>query len=495
VTAGGVAAASNLQNRLLRYPVWARGLIFAAVLLLASLAGILAAASPQATLAGTVFLAIILAVIFHPPVAAYVLLFTTPLIVGIDRGTVVPLLRPSEAMAIFLGGALLTRSCVRAVSRERFATQISRIHLSMIALATCGSVVPLLWMIARNEIVTQDDFLYAFTLWKYYAVFLIVRSSVLTEGQVRVCLWLSLASACVVSVIGMLQAVELFGVPQMLATYYAPFSDTASLEINRATSTLSNPQATADLLAFNAAIAIAWLLRPGTVLPRRRTTCPTLIFVALLCVFGAVASGTFSGVLALGLCALTVGVVSKRLAIVSGATIGVVSVAALALRPVVEERLTNSRSPTGVPSSWIGRLDNLRTYFWPELFSKFNYVLGIRPSARIAVPGEALGYVWIESGYTWLLWTGGIPLLASFFFFVWSGITTTVRVARLRTDAIGVAATASVAGLVALTVLMILDPHLALRGSADLNFSLVALATAGIGPGRGPEPGSLARVA
>jgi hypothetical protein len=474
--------------------VWARGLTFAAVLLLASLAGLLAAASPQATLAGTVFLAIILAVILHPPVAAYVLLFTTPLIVGIDRGTVVPLLRPSEAMAIFLGGALLARSCVRAISRERLATQISRIHLSMIVLATCGSVIPLSWMMARNEIITQDDFLYAFTLWKYYGVFLIVRSSVLTEGQVRVCLRLSLASASVVSMVGIFQAVELFGVPQMLATYYAPFSDVASLEINRASSTLSNPQATADLLAFNVAIAIAWLIRSDTALPGRGPSRSVLVVVALLCAFGAVASGTFSGVLAVCLCALTVGAASKRLAMVAGATVGVVSVAALALRPVVEERLTSSRSPAGVPSSWIGRLDNLRTYFWPELFSKFNFVLGIRPSARLATSGEALGYVWIESGYTWLLWTGGIPFLASFFFFVWSGITTTVRVARLRADAIGVAAVASVAGLVALTVLMTFDPHLTLRGSADLNFSLVALATAGIGPGRGPEPGSLARI-
>jgi hypothetical protein len=132
--------------------------------------------------------------------------------------------------------------------------------------------------------------------------------------------------------------------------------------------------------------------------------------------------------------------------------IPVAAIGAVLLWPVIEIRLSGFQSASGLPSSWLVRLYNLRTYFWPTLFSDYNWILGVRPSARVVVPTTEYGYVWIESGYTWLLWGGG-----------------------RRADAAGAAGAALAAIMCAQVVVMLFDPHLTYRGSGDAIFMLLAL--------------------
>jgi hypothetical protein len=146
------------------------------------------------------------------------------------------------------------------------------------------------------------------------------------------------------------------------------------------------------------------------------------------------------------------------------------------LKPVLESRLSDIDPASGLPVSWLGRLDNLHTFFWPTLFRGANFVLGIRPSARVPTTKYAAGWVWIESGYTWLLWAGGIPLLLAFLYFLRENIRGNLGPARTRQDAVGVAALAVVVTLSVVAVAMLLDPHLTYRGSGDLLFALLALA-------------------
>ena len=83
--------------------------------------------------------------------------------------------------------------------------------------------------------------------------------------------------------------------------------------------------------------------------------------------------------------------------------------------------------------------------------------------------------VWIESGYTWLLWGGGIPLLASFLFFTYVTAKRGWHAARGGRDARSVAGTAVFVAVIIIAVLMIFDPHLTYRGSGDDFFFLIAL--------------------
>jgi hypothetical protein len=274
----------------------------------------------------------------------------------------------------------------------------------------------------------------------------------------------------------------LFGVPELLSYWYAPFGSATGLGINRGTSTLANAVATGDLMAFNLAIALAWLARGGG--PKRLLQAAAALFV-----FGGLASGEFSAVIALVTVVVVVGALTRTLTRKLAGMAGLGGLAALALQPVIAQRLHDRSSSSALPSSWADRLHNLQHYFWPELFSHYHFLLGVRPSPRIATPLFHTGYVWIESGHTWLLWTGGVPLFVAFFVFLAVTLPASGRIARVRGDPTGVAAMATFAALVAVAILMTFDPHLTLRGAADLLFSLLGLTFAGVAAGTVPGPG------
>ncbi len=430
------------------------------------LLGALVVTTPVMAVAAAAAVSLLVAAFLHPPIAAYVLILTTPLIAGMDRGSVLPLLRPNEAVALLLGGALAARGALHVVDHGWRLPRLRTTDGSLLLLVVTGSLLPLLWRTVRGADVTSDDVLYGIALIKYFALYLLIRTSVRTEQQVRRCLWLSLGAGSIVAVVGILQALNLFGVPGILAAHFAPYGDEGALYLGRGSSTLAQAQAVGDVMAFNLAIV-------GGLIAKRSGKDVLLVVAGSLFLFGTLASGQFSGAVALLVTVGAVGLVTGSLHRAVLLSLPPLGAAAVALQPVIERRLEGFATPAGIPGSWLGRMENLRTYFWPELRRNFNFVLGVRPAAR-ATPYPDY-YVFIESGHTWLLWTGGIPLFVAFFAFLWTNMRATARIAR-RADAIGVAGVASFAGLAVLAVLTTFDPHLTLRGTADLNFALLALA-------------------
>ncbi|MCW2691046.1 MAG: putative peptidoglycan lipid flippase [Mycobacterium sp.] len=443
-------------------------------------AGILAAAlgvggfsvlRPRLALVVCVGLAVIACVAAWPALGGYLVIAATPLTAGIDRGHAVPVLRPSEAIAVAVGVALAARALVRWRTGAAPRMRLSRVEWAIVLMALSNSVVPMLWMIARQQPITQDDILYALVMWKFAGIYLIVRSSITTYRQAMRCYWLSLAAASIVAVLAILQSLGLFGVQQLLASYYAPFGYTGALEHARGSSTLALPAATADLLIYNLAI-VAGLWIVGH---RHRTM---LAATGMLFIVGALSAGEFSSAIGLvvGICAIALVTSYPRLLSIF---VPITGIAIVVLRPVIAARLSGFDSVSGLPVSWTGRLENLRTHFWPTLFSHWNFLLGVRPSARVPVSYQATGYVWIESGYTWLLWGGGLPLLASFIYFVRAALRSSWLEARYRHGAPSVAALAVFVAVTVMSVLMIFDPHLTYRGAAEEFFALLALAGLG----------------
>ena len=428
--------------------------------------GVLLNVKVKYALLAVAVLAIIGLVIARPVIAAYALILLTPLTVGINAGAVIPVLRPNEALLALFGVAISLRWLTGLRSGAFRWPPIDRVDVTIIALGITSSALPLAMMVVRQRAITGDDLLYCIVVWKLLAEYVIVRSVVKTREQALRCLVLSMAAAAVVCLIGMLQALHLFGVPGLLAKYYAPNEVTAPLSDGRGSSLLGLPAAVADLAILNLGIAIAMLLRGY---PRRLW----LGGAAALFALGVIAAAEFSTLIGLIVAFVSLIAITKAGRIAAYA-IPVGLIGCVLLWPVIQTRLGGFNSATGLPVSWINRLYNLRTYFWPVLFSDNNWILGVRPSARIATDTRQFGYVWIESGYTWLLWGGGIPLLASYFAFVVQVLKKCWRHAQ-RADPAGVIATALAAATCSQAVLMIFDPHLTYRGSGDMFFLLLAL--------------------
>jgi putative peptidoglycan lipid II flippase len=416
-------------------------------------------------------------VMARPAVAAYLLIFLTPLIVGFNDAVVVSALRPNETLMGLLAVIIGVRWLIRVRSGGVRLPQFNSVDVSLIALAVTSSVLPLIVMTVRQRAITTDDLLYSIVLWKLLAEYVIVRTVITTREQTMRCLKLSLLAAAVVCAIGILQSLGLHAVTGFLAKYYTPTGLDTSLTSGRGGSLLGLPAAVADLAILNLAIAVAMIVRGHP----RRLWLGGLAALYGLAVVAAAEFSTFIG-LFVALVALMVVTKSGRIA---AYTIPVALIGGVLLWPVIQTRLDGFNSATGLPVSWTDRLYNLRTYFWPTLFADYNWILGVRPAARIPLTTKRFSFVWIESGYTWLLWGGGLPLLASYIAFVGASVRKGWAYTR-RSDATGIAATAVVTALCAQAVLMILDPHLTYRGSGDLLFMILALVR--------PLPGGRAKV-
>lgn len=413
------------------------------------------------------------AVIWRPALGAYLLLATTPALAGLARGSIP--LRPNEMLLLLVLAALGLRNMLLMLCRHYRLPSLDQMDLALLGMVGASLVLPLVVCVVRGLTLTRDDVLYAMVLAKYYALYRVFRSTIVAEAQVRVCLWLSMCAAAVTSVVAVLQVLHLFGVAEFLMTYYdTPFEGFAAGAIrmmtDRGSSTLASTFATADVAIMNIVISLA-LCRTAQ---RSRWLLVTL---ALFCLSGCIVAAEFSGYLGLLVALLVFGAMTRTLRKLL--PIGTLSIAAAVIPfwTVIQHRLAGFNQPSGMPHSWTGRWENLERFFFPRL-GGLNWLFGVQPAPRVLAPETWRQFVYLESGYLSLLWSGGLPLVLAFGFFTYVAGRWLYRVARRRRDSVGVAAIAGFSYFVAVLVLMLLDPHLTVRGSADLFFPLIAMSLA-----------------
>jgi hypothetical protein len=406
---------------------------------------------------------------WRPAWAAYIVIVVTPLTAGIDRGRILPVLRPNEAVLFLMVATVIARYVLTARTGTVRVRRPSPIEWSLLALGACSSVLPILVMLTRSRAISADDINYSLVIWKLLLMYAVVRICITTRPQALRCLWLQLLSGAAVSLIGILQSLSLLGVPTLLAAYYSPFGVDTALAIGRGSSTLSLPAATADLATIDLLIALGMILYGK----RHRVV---LAGLAVLSVFGVFAAAEFSTVFGMLVALVTfVLVTGYRKLFLYALPIGLLS--SVILEPVFSNRLAGFQSASGLPVSWVGRLNNLRTYFWPDLSTDWNWIFGVRPAARVPSVAQEFGWIWIESGYTWLLWGGGIPLLAAYCALVVTATRTCLPAARSRDLTLSVIGVSVVCYMVDNSFVMLFDPHVTYRGAAEAMLTLLALAS------------------
>ena len=414
-------------------------------------------------------LALIGAITINPRVAAYVWLAVCPLIVGVARGEAFGVLRPNEALlGISLVGVAVC-GLRFLLTREGRLPRINEVDLAMGGLTFFGTVLPLSLRYGRGLPLSMDDVLYAIVFVKYLLLYIMFRVCIRRASQVATCLRLIFFANVVVAVIALLQVEELFSVPEFLTQYYdSPFEGLTGVTSLRGSSTMASSFSLADVMAISLGMTIAWASNEN----RLR---PIILAISLFFLAGCVAAGSVSGMIGCATVVVAVGLVTGRARLILLLGIPAIAIALAVFWQVVAARIAGFDNRDSLPKSWIGRIENLETFFWPDLFSGFNWLWGVRPAARVPAPEAWRDWVYIESGHTWFLWTGGLPLLMYFFVFVWLVGRSALRSAHFAEKPIAVAGAGALGGIALIFALTLFDPHLLQRGTADLFFPLLAL--------------------
>jgi hypothetical protein len=437
------------------------GLLIAVVLAMAA-----ALAGPLVLLGLALVLALALCA-YRPVVGTYLYLATLPFIAGFERGTI-PLLRPNEALLLVVVAGALIGGYVRAVAgtptRLRFRPSVDGPLAAFVVLCTAWPPASLL---LRGEVPAQDELAALLPAAKLVAVLLLVRMTVLDQRQlvrvVRIIVW----SASGVALIAIAQTLRVPPVLDFLSTY-APAEQSSEIAA-RGSTTLASSIATGDLIAIGLILVITCGVRG--LLGRRERLAAGLILAA-----GVLAAGQFSTWIAALIAAALILHQYPQLRRQAVRFVPVAGLAVLVGAPAFIARLESFGEGYGVPRSWLGRWDNLTTFYVPSLFEHGGFLIGVSPESVLPAPETWRELIYLESGYLQFLWIGGLPLLAGF---VWLSIAVLRRSAELavRPDALGACASTLWVAWWMVVILSLIDPHLFLRGGGDLLFVLLAIAS------------------
>jgi hypothetical protein len=442
------------------------GAVTGAAITAALVAGLLAALAGPVAVAVAVGVGLFVLVAWRPVLATYLYLATLPFIAGIERGSLIPLVRPNEALLALVMAGAMAGGYVRAVRGAPLQLRLRPWDVPLAAFILLATVWPISSMLLRGMPPLPSDVIAVLPACKLAGLLLLVRTTIRTPTQVLWCIRLIIGGAVGIAAVAILQILSIGPVLALLHTWW-PIDPGGSLDA-RGTATLANAIATGDYIV----IGLTLLVTSGV---RDLLGRWTRVGAGLVLAPGLLAAGQFStwlGALLVGALLVwrlpTVRVSALRFAPILG-------IAVLAGAPALLGRFRDF-SGGELPQSWLVRWDNVTHLFLPHLVENGRFLVGVSPNSTVVPPDTWRDIVYLESGYLQLLWVGGVPLLLGFIALSWTVLSLTHRLSS-RTDSVGACASALNIAWWMVLVLSLTDPHLFMRGPSDLLFTLIAIVT------------------
>lgn len=441
-----------------------------------ALAGLAVGVAGTAGVVAVIGCIFIVAVARNPYVGVVALVAATPLLSGFARGFPVPFFRPHE---LILGAALVgvgLNALVGLLEGRRWRIDPQPIDVAFAALAFFGSVVPVLLSIGRSRPIDGAGLGQVIILPKYLLLFLLVRGVVRTTKQVRSVVLLTGVVGIGIAAVGVAQSFLNEPVNDVLIS--VGYQETDYMLSGRGTSTTGNSIIYGTVMALLVPLALSLLFShlssplSGDHAKRRWTF--GLGVAALAFFLGVLSSGQFSPTVAV-IVGIVVAVLAAKKAHYFYAFPPVAALGVIAIWPQVRGRLDEFQDANGLPVSWQTRIDNLQRFYLPEFRDGFNRVFGVRLDVTADYDQVIGEEVFLESGYIWFIWVGGVFLLLAALAFLLTGFRRTLARLQQRDPWTRAAATASLSAFVYIALLLPIDQHLTFRASTDLFVMLLAL--------------------
>lgn len=403
---------------------------------------------------------------YRPILATYVYLGTLSIVAGIGRDTLLPLVRPNEALLVLLLAGACFGGYLRYCRGDAITVRPHPLDVPLAVFLVMSTVWPLASLMLRGHTPAPSELAAVLPICKLVAIYLLVRFTVSTPAQLVRIIRLIVWPGALVAVIAVLQTLGVGPVVAALAAVWSPETASAALA-ERGTTTLASPIATGDYIILSLVLVICCGTRG--VLHRGERLGLGLVLAA-----GVLASGQFSTWISAVVAAVLILWRFPELRGRAWRFLPMLLVVVAIGAPAVLSRLAGF-SEFGVPPSWLGRWDNLSNFYLPR-FDVLNVLIGVSPDPVLQAPETWRELIYLESGYLQFLWIGGIPLLLAF---GWLSVAVLRTAGQLMTAPTALGATASALWIAwwFLLLLTLIDPHLTMRGIGDLLFALMAIVT------------------
>jgi hypothetical protein len=447
--------------------------------LLSALAGVVAAlygSTAAYGLVGVAFAALLFATAaLYPIFATYSYLITLPIIAGIDRDTLLPLVRPNEGLLALVVAGAVFGAFLRYVRGDDIRLKFyPAVDVPLAVFLLMSTVWPLTSLTLRGHVPSGEEYAAILPMAKLVGIYFLVRYTVTNEHQILRTIRFIVWPGAVVALIAVLQTLRFPPVTALLDTLWNSGANAANPDElgDRGSATLGSPIATGDVVIICLILVLCCGAR-GLLGRRER------LVLAMILGTGVFAAGQFSTWIAalVGFALIAWRFPDLRRQATRFAPLALVALVIGA--PAFLGRLEGiGEYGLPVPESWLGRYDNLRFMYLPH-FDWVTTLIGVSPDTAVLAAERWREVIYLESGILYFLWIGGIPLLAAF---LWLSLRVlrTVRPAIRHPGAFGACASSLEIVWLFLLVLTLIDPHLQLRGTGDLIFTLLAITVGGI---------------